>query len=160
MKSGRIKEFISIEHELGVRNEAMENHARWKTTIGGCLFQAHSLPETLQLLFGLWHQVFLSCVMLQLFIHSVQLANAKAMRIHPRQGYPRARTRPAPRSIYRSPSALFRLLAPLTRLTDAAASQSRIDRHDASLRESEPKYCFELLPSFMREGGARCGQRG
>jgi hypothetical protein len=30
MTSGRIKEFISAELELGVRNEAMENHARWK----------------------------------------------------------------------------------------------------------------------------------
>ncbi len=39
MKSGRIKEFISIKLELGVGNEAMGNHARWKRQWEGVCFK-------------------------------------------------------------------------------------------------------------------------
>jgi hypothetical protein len=60
---------------------------RWKIMQGGnnngSAFVSSQLPETLQLWLGQLHELFLSCVMLQLFIRSVQSANAKAMRTHP-----------------------------------------------------------------------------
>jgi hypothetical protein len=60
---------------------------RWTIMQGGNdngrVFVSSKLPETLQLRLGQLHELFLSCVMLQLFIRSVQSANAKAMRSHP-----------------------------------------------------------------------------
>jgi hypothetical protein len=132
---------------------------RWKIMQGGNnngrVFVSSKLPETLQLRLGQWHELFLSCVMLQLFIRSVQSANAKAMRTHPALGYPRARTPSAPRSPSRSPAALFRLLAPLPRLTDAAASRvyrpHGMTRPFAKVNRNIVSRCCK---SLMREGWA------
>ena len=91
----------------------------------GWVFVSSKLPETLQLCVGRWHEVFLSCVMLQLFIHSVQLANAKAMRIHTRLVYTRART--------------FAALKPLP-LTLSAVSPARAAAALAELQRIYPPH--------------------
>ncbi len=58
----------------------------WEIIEGGngdkWVFVARKLPETLQLLDVERLEAFLSCVVLQLFVHSMQSANAKAIRAH------------------------------------------------------------------------------